>query len=221
VSASLFNTLADALSGVGEEQVSEVSTALGGALGDVLRILSTNLEESGLLAELTALASNVLSGLAKEMLLYINSDAFQEDILVVGSALGGALVGALRKGIKTSLDNFNLTAALAGGIVKGGAQVDDFIQGQAAENRQNVNTNTGLNLSGSGGSDSRAARAGIDRGNDGKNIGEEIREALDTMDLALRGELDVRGEVASMEDVDARLERQVRSSRESGTGGTT
>jgi len=51
------------------------------------------------------------------------------------------------------------------------------------------------------------------------NIGEEIREALDTMDLALRGELDVSDNVASLQDVDARLERQVRNSRESGTGG--
>jgi len=221
VSSKLFNSLAAALNGTSEGDLSGLATAVGGALRDAIVILTSNFEESGLGPALSRLAVDSLQVFSSELANYSTSEQFKEDIQVVGDNIADALFDSIKSAITETITGFNLTAFAAAKILKTGDEADDAIQSQAAENRQNVNTNTGLDLSGAGNTTATNVDGGSTNtgGSDGGFV-KDLQDALNNMNLALRGELDVSDNVASMEDVDARLEQQVRSSRESGTGGT-
>jgi len=220
VSSSIFNTLANTLSGVSQDDTDTVASALGGAIGDVLTTLTTNFEESGLGSELTSLAARAMSGVAEAVAKYVSSEEFTSDVKVIGGAVGKSLFNAVKAGIVSEATDFSLTGFAAAAITKKGGEANNYVQDQAAENRQTINQGTDFDLQGPGDTQPAQTTTTSGNGGDDKSIGEEIREALDTMGLALRGELDVSDNVASLEDVDARLEQEVRNSRESGTGGT-
>jgi hypothetical protein len=114
VSSALFNATADAFNNTTKSSLSRVITAFGGALGDALRILSTNFEKSGLGEAIGRLAGKVLDVFSTEAMKYAQSDQFQKDARVIGGAIADGIAAGVVAGVKESFANANLFD-LAGG----------------------------------------------------------------------------------------------------------
>lgn len=114
ISEASFNSLAAALNGTTKNKLGKVANALGGAIGDVITILSTNFEESGLGPAITRFAAKTMGAFSNAATTYVKSDPFKKDIRVIGGAVASSLFAATVAAIKESFKDFQLTDLLGG-----------------------------------------------------------------------------------------------------------
>jgi len=160
----------------------------------------------------------VFEGFSDAAIKYVRSDTFVEDLQIIGSAIANSLFDAIVKSFtEKSLGDVLKGAGGPLGLALGG-EVGEAFAGASQQQAEDPFIPTTPDTP-FGSADNTSATSDQTAAEDIANIREEFVGALGEMSLSLRGELDVSDNVASLEDVDARLEQQVRSSRESGTGG--